>query len=76
MMNQNELWANINLQNHSMINGRNVWHYLISTSIGNFSIVEYEQPSKEIKRFIFNESYEDAEKKYESLVIGIIKGKV
>lgn len=76
MMGNNELWVNINLQNHSMVNGRNVWHFLISSSIGNFAIVDYEQSNKKVKRFIFNEDYEASEKKYESLIIGIIKGKV
>ena len=57
--------ANFYQQNHSIINGRNVWHYLITTPIGNFSVVEYEQTGLEIKRFIFDESYEKAEKKFE-----------
>ncbi len=63
-------------QNESRVNGRGVWHYMITTPIGNFNIVEYEQPGKDLKRFMFDERYEKAERKYSQIVRGIASGKL
>ena len=63
-------------QAESKVNGRGVWHYMIATPIGNFNIVEYEQVSKELKRFMFDGWYEKAEKKYQSIILGIAKGTI
>ena len=63
--------AKISEKRHSVINGRNVWHYLIETPIGNIHVVEYEQPGKEIKRFLIDENNEVAEKKYRAICAGI-----
>ena len=63
-------------QNHSTINGRNVWHYLIITPIGYIHVVEYEQRSLEIKRFIIDGDLDKAEKKYEQICVGMAKGKL
>ena len=38
----NELWANMYQQERATIYGRNVWHYLIDTAIGQIHIVQYE----------------------------------
>ena len=38
----NELWANMYQQEHAVIYGRNVWHWLIDTAIGQIHIVQYE----------------------------------
>lgn len=38
----NELWANMYQQEHAVIYGRNVWHWLIDTAIWQIHIVQYE----------------------------------
>lgn len=63
-------------QNSSTINGRGVWHYLISTPIGQINVVQYEQKDKTIKSFLFEGHYDKAEAKYESLCKGILTGKI
>ena len=63
-------------QNQATINGRNAWHYLIDTPIGQFNVVEYEQPSRELKRFIFDGNYGKAEDKFASICKGILSGKM
>lgn len=63
-------------QNESKVNGRCVWHYMIATPIGNFSIVEYEQIGGELRRFMFDGRYEKAERKYAQIVKGIASGKL
>jgi hypothetical protein len=69
----NELWANLYLQRESNINGHSVFHYLISTSIGNIHIVEYEDKGMELKRFIIEEDNDKAEQKYNLCCKYIIK---
>lgn len=63
-------------QAESIINGRHIWFYLIATPIGNFHVVEYELPTKLIKRFLFDEHLEDAEKKYKSILCGMANGRM
>ena len=70
-----ELWSKLHLQNHAEINGRGIYHYLMQTTIGNFNVVEYETPSKEIKRFTFDEGYEAAERKFKACCAWVMKGK-
>ena len=62
--------------NIATICGRNIWHYLIDTPIGQFNVVEYEQPSREIKRFIIDGNYYKAEKKFYSICKSILSGKL
>lgn len=62
-------------QNESIINGRGIWHYLISTPIGNFNIISYEKPSKEIERKIFDERHDDACKYYNKIAKAMLEGK-
>lgn len=38
----NEFWANMYQQEHATIYGRNVWHWLIDTAIGQIHVVQYE----------------------------------
>ena len=73
---ENELWAKLYQQNHSKINGRGVWHYLLDTSIGQINLVEYEQRDLTLKRYIIDGDYEKAEKKYDQLCIQMIKGNI
>lgn len=51
-------------QQHVLINGRNLWHYLIDTPIGHIHVVECELPTKELKRYIIDGDNDLAEKKY------------
>lgn len=61
-------------QQHSRINGRGVWHYLIDTAIGHIHVVEYEQPSMELKRFIIDADNDKAERKYTAICKRILNG--
>ena len=63
-------------QHHNVINNRSIWHYLIETPIGQINIVQYEQPSLEIKRFLFDGHYDKAERKFYSICQGILSGKL
>ena len=58
------------------INGRHVWFYLITSPIGDTEIIQYEMKSYEIKEYVFRGEYEKAEKKYQSLCLQMIKGKI
>lgn len=71
-----ELWAKLYCQKQNLINGRNVWLYLVSSSVGNISIVDYEETGLEIKRKIYEEHYEDAEKYFDSICRKILAGKL
>ena len=71
-----EHWARLYEQRHNKIEQRNVWLYLISTSIGNIAVVDYEQPTQEIKRKMLEESYDKAERYFESVSAKIARGKL
>lgn len=73
---EDELWAQLYQQNHSTINGRQIFHYMIDTSIGQLNIIEYEQNDLTLKRYIIDGNYEKAEKKYDQLCIQMIKGNI
>lgn len=73
---RNELFAEIYQQNHSTINGRNIWHYLIHTSIGQINVVEYEQKDLTLKRYIIDGYYSKAEKKFDQLSLQMVKGNI
>lgn len=60
-------------QNHSVINGRNVWLYLISCPIGNIFIIEYEQKDLSLMR-VFRQSNDEAEKLYDKISIKMVTG--
>lgn len=75
-MNDAELWAKMYEQKHAEINGRNVWHYLISTAIGNIHVVEFELESKELIRTLFDEDNDKAEKYFNYTCKKIIDGKI
>ena len=63
-------------QQHNTINGRGVWHYLIDTPIGHIHVVEYEQQSRELVRFIIDADNDKAERKFTSICKGILNGKL
>ena len=62
--------------NESKINGRGVWHYLIDTPIGEIHVVAYENPQKELIRFLFDSNLEKATAKYNDICINIVSGKL
>lgn len=63
-------------QNHSIINGRNVWHYLITTPVGDYHLIHYEQQDMAIKEFIIPNSNDKAEKKFDQICIQMVKGRI
>lgn len=69
-------WAELHLQRENIIDGRRIQFYLISTSIGNIAVVDYEAPTKEITRKLFQESYDKAEAYFESVCKKIVSGKM
>ena len=63
-------------QQHNTINGRNIWHYLLDTPIGHSHMVQYEERSMEITRFIIDADNAKAERKFASICKGILSGKL
>lgn len=58
----------------SRINGRGVWLYAISTTIGELFVVEHEQPSLEIEDDgLFHNNREKAEKTYTKVLKSMLK---
>lgn len=72
----NELWANLSLQRSARVGHRNIWFYLISTGIGNFGIVQWEDNEQMIHEKIFRESYDRAERYFEDTVGKIARCKM
>lgn len=60
----------------SKINNRSVWHYSIDTPIGQFNVVEYEQPDFALKRFVYDDRFKQAEQKYKQICRGLVAGKL
>lgn len=77
-MNSNsDLWAALYEQRSCVINGRHVWLYLIQSAIGNIAVVDYEVAGEmNIKRKLFEEHYDDAEKYFESVSRRMLAGKL
>ena len=70
-----EHWANLFCQRENVINGRHVWLFLISSSIGNIAIVDYEgKGDPAITRKLFAEDYEKAERYFETVCTKKVKG--
>lgn len=63
-------------QGHSVIGSRNVWHYLISTEIGQINVIQYEQPDLCLKTILYYNNYAAAEKKYEQIAVAMLKGRI
>ena len=75
-MNDDKYFAELFCQRHNVINGRNSWMYLISTSIGNFVIVEYENNELLLVRKLFENDYGKAESYFERVCRKMISGKI
>lgn len=70
-----EHWANLYCQQETVINGRHVWLYLVSTSIGNICIVDYEgKTDPMITRKVFTEDYDKAERYFQTICMKKVKG--
>jgi hypothetical protein len=71
--------SNCFTQSENRINGRGAWHYLISTPIGDFHIVEYEKYEKpiekDLKRYMFD-SNDAAVRKLHSILRGMVSGTI
>ena len=76
-MNENKtIWAEMYLQRKNEINGRIVMLYLITTGIGNIAVLDYEQKDLSIKRKIFSDDYDKAEKNFETVCKRMIDGRI
>lgn len=67
--------ATLNTLAHSTVNGRNVWLYEVLAPIGNIYVVDWEKPSQEIVRVMFDEGKSRAEKLYTNTVKKIADGR-
>lgn len=67
--------ARMYLQNTATINGRNIWHYLVDTEVGQVNIIQCEKVGLEIDTTLIFNDYEKAEKKFESVCRQVINGK-
>lgn len=60
---------------HAMIGDRNVWHYMIATTIGEIHIVEHECSTFEIMDDYMGRSTQKAEQAFARTTKKIINGK-
>ena len=70
--------ANIYTQHIATINGRNVAHYLVATSVGHINVIQYEKAKPyypELETILIYEDYEKAEKKFNSICKQMLDGK-
>lgn len=67
--------ANLYTQSIATINGRNIGHYLVDTSVGQINVIQYEKPSREIETVLIYNDYDKAERKFNSICKQIVDGK-
>ena len=65
--------SNLFQQEHAIIHGRNIWHWLLTTPIGDFHIVQYEEKGMEIVEKISPGSNELAEKQFKKYCNKVLK---
>lgn len=63
------------LQEHATIYGHQVFHYLISSTIGNIHIVQYEQKGFELKEVVIMDDNDKAEKQFKAFCNRLLSGK-
>jgi len=63
-------------QEHCIIYGHNVWHYLICTTIGDFHIVEVEGKDMAIKTTVIENDNQKAEKLFQKHCNDLLKGRM
>ena len=62
-------------QEHATIYGHGVWHYLISTPIGDIHIVEWEGKGMGLERKLFDCDNSAAEKEFQKVAANMLKGR-
>lgn len=62
-------------QEHAVIYGHNVLHYLIDTPIGQYHIVQYEAAHGEIKETVIPHNNDKAEKMFQKYCKGLLAGR-
>lgn len=72
---ENELWANMYLQEHCTIYGHGVWHYLVDTAIGQIHIVQYEGRMMELQEQVIFNNNDKAEKVFQKFCKDLLSGK-
>lgn len=71
--------ANLYTQNIATVNGRNIAHYLVDTSVGQISVIQYEKQRPyypELETILIYSNYEKAEKKFSSLCKKMVDGRI
>lgn len=61
---------------HMVLNGRNIWHYMVDTPIGEIHAVQYEAPDLELHTTLIYISNQKAEKLFKKLCKDMIAGKI
>ena len=64
------------VQEHATIYGHDVWHYLISTTIGDIHVVEYDGKGMELNTTLILADNGKAEKLFKSIFNKILNGKL
>lgn len=67
--------AQMYTQNIATINSRNIGHYLVTTSVGQINVIQYEKPSAEIETILICGDYEKAERTFTKVCNDILKGR-
>ena len=73
-MNDSKYWANLYDQEHNTMNERGIWLYLLQTTIGNFWVIEYEQPTCELVTKVIVNNMDKAKQYFNSVCRKILKG--
>lgn len=64
------------IQEHATIYGHGVWHYMISSTIGDIHIVEYEGKGMGIETTLILADNQKAERLFKKYCNGILSGKL
>lgn len=71
--------ASIYTQSIATVNGRNIAHYLVNTSVGQINVIQYEKQKPyypELETILIYNDYEKAEKKFASLCRKMVDGRI
>ena len=72
----NDNRAEVYTQEHATIYGRNVWHYLVDTTIGQIHIVQFEAKGFEITTKMYFNRNDLAEREFKRCCNGILNLKI
>lgn len=73
---EREREAKFYTQEHATIYGHGVWHYLITTPIGQFHVVEWEGAGMQIGRKIIEDDNASAERLFKKKCTDLLNGKM